>query len=457
MSDHSMTSTASPSPLPSPRGRASGPAPSSTTPTSAAGRPAALGAGLLLRLVVMMLLQFLVFGSWFATFGLVLATHGLATIIGAAYSLAAVAAILSPMLLGAIADRFLASQKALGIAHLCGGLVMLLLPGVVAAGHGAVALVLLFVYMLFFQPTLGLAPAIALRHLRGHEHRFPTVRVWGTLGWVVAGLAVGWLGLSASTNLFYVTAAVSLAYGLYAFTLPHTPAPAKGVRFRLGDVVGAQAFRLLRHRNFAALMACALLTAIALGVYNSYASSFLGVMGITNVAGVLAIGQAAEVVFIVAIPVVVRYVGMKWSLFAGMVMWGVRFAVFILAGTTGSVPLAVLGVALQGICNDFFLVLAAMYIGTVVPERLSAQAQGMLILMVSGFGQLIGSFLSGEVYNATVGANPAATAADWWPVFVIPIVSGAATALVWAVCFRQRRDDPVTPFEDPESAEATAS
>lgn len=452
MSDHSMKSA---TPHPS---HDSIPAGSSRATTSSEGpvQGSPVSASLLIRLVFMMLLQFLVFGSWFATFGLVLASHGLAMVIGAAYSLAAVAAILSPMLLGAIADRFLASQKALGIAHLCGGVVMLALPSSVAAEHGTLALVLIFVYMLFFQPTLGLAPAIALRHLRGAEHRFPTVRVFGTLGWVIAGVLVGALGLSASTNLFYVTAAFSIVYGLYAFTLPHTPAPAKGVRFRIGDVVGAQAFRLLRHPNFAALMVCAVLTAVALGVYNSYSATFLGVMGIENVAGVLAIGQAAEVAFILTIPFAVKHFGMKWSLFAGMVMWGIRFVVFIAAGATGSVGLAVLGVALQGICNDFFLVLGAMYIGIVVPLRLSAQAQGMLILMVSGFGQLIGSFLSGQVYNATIAANPAATAADWWPIFLIPIVSAALTAVVWVVFFRQRRDDAVERFEDPETAGAAA-
>lgn len=406
------------------------------------------------RLVLMMLLQFLVFGSWFATFGLVLATHGLAAIIGPAYSLAAVAAILSPMLFGAIADRFLASQLALGLAHLVGAGLMFALPTVVGSGRSGLALGLIFVYMLFFQPTLGLAPAIALRHLRGQEQRFPTVRVFGTVGWVIAGLLVGWMGLSASTDLFYVTAGISVLAGLYSFTLPHTPAPARGVGFRLGDVVGAQAFTLLRHRNYGVLMVCALLTAIALGVYNAYGATFLGAMGIRNVAGVLAIGQAAEVVFILAIPFALKHFGMKWSLFAGMVMWGVRFAVLILAGSTGSVGLAVLGVALQGICNDFFLVLAAMYIGTVVPLRFSAQAQGMLILMVSGFGQLIGSFVSGQIYGATVAALPASTAADWWPVFLLPIVSGMITAVVWSLGFRQDRGEPIRPLEDPATAPA---
>ncbi|UQN30440.1 MFS transporter [Brachybacterium kimchii] len=398
-------------------------------------------APMFMRLVAMMLLQFMVFGSWFATFGLVLVTNGLGSVIGLAYSLAAVAAIVSPMFLGAIADRFLASQKALGIAHLCGAAVMLLLPSVVTAANGALALGLIFLYMVFFQPTLGLVNSIGLRHLGGNEKLFPYMRVFGTLGWVLAGVGVGALGLSASTHLFYVTAATSFVYGIYAFSLPSTPAPAKGVRFTIGDIVGARAFKLLKSRNFLTLIICAVLTAIALGVYNSYASPFLGALGITNVAGVLAVGQAAEVAFILTIPWVVKHVGMKWALFAGMVMWGMRFLVFIAAGLVSSTGLAILGVALQGICNDFFLVLAAMYIGEVVPVKYSAQAQSMLILAVSGVGQLIGSLVSGEVFGATVGANQAATAADWTPVLIIPVFSAAITAVVWAVFFHDARRD----------------
>ncbi|MFH8253163.1 MFS transporter [Microbacterium sp. B2969] len=405
-----------------------------------------------LRLTAMMFLEFVVFGSWFATFGLVLATSGLASIIGPAYSLAAVAAIVSPMFLGAIADRFLASQKALGIAHLLGGLVMLSLPAVIGTGLAGWALGLIFLYMVFFIPTLGLANSIAFRHLGENQRLFPYIRVFGTLGWVAAGLGVGALGLSAATGLFYVTAIASFVLGIYAFTLPKTPPPAKGARFSIGDIVGARAFRLLRYRNFAVLMICALLTAIALGVYNTFASPFLGALGVENVAGVLAIGQISEVLFIVTIPFVLKYIGMKWALFAGMLMWGVRFALFIVAAGDHMSWVAIVAIALQGICNDFFLVLAAMYIGRVAPVEYSAQAQSMLILVISGFGQLIGSFVSGEVFAGTVGASSAPTTTDWIPVFVIPIISSVIASVVWIIFFRYSRKEPLKAFPVPAGA-----
>jgi nucleoside transporter len=297
------------------------------------------------------------------------------------------------------------------------------------------------------MPTLGLANSIAFRHLGTDQRLFPYIRVFGTLGWVIAGLAVGAMGLSASANIFFVTAIVSFAFGIYAFTLPSTPPPAKGAHFSIGDIVGAKAFTLLKHRNFAVLMICGLLTSIALGVYNSFASPYLGALGIQNVAGVLAIGQAAEVVFVVTIPFALKYIGMKWSLFLGMVTWGVRFALFIWAAD-GQHWLAILAIALQGICNDFFLVLAAMYIGIVAPVELSAQAQSMLIMVVSGFGALIGSFVSGNLYGKFVASNPAATPSDWTPIWLVPICTAVITAILWSTLFRFSRAEGLHQFKN---------
>lgn len=398
------------------------------------------------RLTVMMLLEFVVFGSWFATLGLVLATNKLPTIIGLAYSLAAVAAIVSPMCLGAIGDRFLASQKVLGISQVAGGVVMLFLPSIVRAANGSLALGLIFLYMLFFMPTLGLANSIAFRHLGKNQHLFPYVRVFGTGGWVIAGLLVGALGLSASPNIFLVTAIASFLLGVYSFTLPATPPPAKGVRFSIGDVVGAAAFPLFRHRNFVVFFVCVLLTAISLGVYNSYASAYLGALGVKNVAGVLAIGQISEVACILTIPFVLRRLGMKWALLLGMVCWGIRFAFFIIAASSG-ISWAVAAIVLQGICNDFFLIIGAMYLDLLAPLEIAAQAQNLLILMISGLGAFVGSFTAGEVYNATVALHPKAGPSEWIPIFLIPIVAAALTAILWTVFFRYRRHEEITRIE----------
>jgi len=394
--------------------------------------------GLFLRLAGMMLLEFIVFGSWFATLGLVLSTHGLASIIGVAYSFAALGAIFSPMLLGAIADRFFSSQKVLAVVHIVGGVLLLAMPGFVSAGNGTAVLVLVLVYMLFFQPTLGLTNSIAFRHVGAKQSVFPYIRVFGTLGWIVAGLGVGWAGLSASTGVFVVAAVASFALAIYAFTLPKTPPLGRGSRFTFGDLVGAGAFRLFRDRNFAVFAVCALLTCICLATYNAYASPFLAALGIQNVAGVLAIGQISEVVFIVVIPFVLLRIGMKWALLAGMLMWGVRFVLFALAAGDAS-WLAVVGVALHGICNDFFLILGAMYVDKVAPAELKAQAQSFFLFVSSGIGVFIGSLVAGEVYNAVV-APDSTDLSTWSALWMLPIAASVVTAVLWIVFFRQRNE-----------------
>ncbi|MGF6876942.1 MFS transporter [Paraburkholderia sp. MM5477-R1] len=398
-----------------------------------------------LRLSVMMLLQFILFGSWFATLGLVLATYKLPGIIGAAYTLSAIAAIVSPVFLGAIGDRYLASQKVLGLAHLVGAALMLTLPSLVKAGDANMTLVVIFVYMMCFQPTLGLSNSIAFRHLGKSDKAFPFLRVFATVGWVIAGLTVGAMGLSASTGVFTFAAVVSLLLGLYSFTLPATPPCAKGAKFSMGDLIGAKSFVLFKDRNFAVLILCAFLTSISLGVYNTFASPYLGVLGISNVAGVLAIGQASEVLFIISVPFVLHKLGLKWALLLGMGMWGVRFVLFAMAAD-GHPSLAVIGVALHGICNDFFLILAAMFIDAVAPPELKVQAQSWLIIAISGFGSAAGSFISGTIFGATVAQHPEAGAAAWNYIWLVPIVSAVITAVIWIAFFRSRTaDKPLEP------------
>ena len=400
---------------------------------------------LAIRLSIMMLLEFFVFGAWFATLGLVLASNGAASIIGQAYLLSAIAAILSPLFMGAIGDRYLPPRIVLTLLHVVGAAVLLAIPNSIASGAAATTLVLIFVYMLFFQPTLALVNSLSLAELGDQQRIFPYVRVFGPLGWVVAGLTVGVLGYSSSTGVFYIAAIGAIALAIYALTLPPSPPPAKGARFSLGDVIGIDALVLFRDRRFTVLMVCTLLTSVSLGFYNAFASPYLGALGFENVAGVLALGQLSEVFFIVTIPFVLTRISMKAAMMVGMGMWGVRFVLFILA-SNGSDAFAIAGVALHGICNDYFIVIAAMFIARIAPIDLAAQAQSWLILMISGFGAAIGSALSGQLFNRFVSGNAAADAAAWTPMWLVPVGLAAVTAFTWAALFpgkpaANRRED----------------
>lgn len=389
------------------------------------------------RLAVMMLLQYAVLGSWYATVGLVLSDHGLAGIIGVTFSLGALGAITSSLVLGAVADRFFPTQRVLGVLHLAGGALLLLLPGVVQDGNGTMFLVIVFVYMLLFQPTVGLSNTIAFTHLGTQQRIFPLLRVFGTLGWVVVGLVVGGAGLSASTGIFVVAAACSFALGLYSITLPATPPPARGQRFHWGDVVAAKAFTLLRQRSFVVFTVCALLTCVPIAMYNAYASTFLSVIGIEDVASVLVVGQVSELVFIALLPLFLRWLGMKWALVLGIVTWGVRFGLFMLATGGGAVP-AVAAVALHGVCNDFFLIAGFMYVDRVAGPEIKAQGQAYFVFISQGVGTFLGSLVAGQVFNALVTTD--GPASDWIALWMVPVVVSVVTTVFFVLAFRPPRD-----------------
>lgn len=384
-----------------------------------------------------MLMEFVVFGSWFATLGLVLQTSGLASLIGPTYLLCAIAAMVSPLFLGALSDRFIESQKVLSLAHILGGVVLLMLPSKVGADHVPAFLLLVFVYTIFFMPTLGLVNSISLRHLGDAKEKFAYIRIFAPMGWVIAGFGIGLAGLSASASIFTIAAVGSFVLGIYSLSLPSTPPPEQNSRFSLGDLIGAKAFVLFKNRNFTVLILCSLLTSISLGVYNSFAASYLSVLGISNVAGVLALGQLSEIVFIATIPFVLSKIGMKKTLLVGIAMWGVRFLLFSLSPYHDS-SLAILGVALHGICNDFCIVIAAMYIDRLAPRHLAAQAQSWVILVFSGVGAAIGSLLSGSLYGLFVAPNLALGGQAWTVLWAVPIGIAVVNMFLWIFLFKDK-------------------
>ncbi|WP_316677831.1 MFS transporter [uncultured Tolumonas sp.] len=392
------------------------------------------------RLSTLMLAEFFVFGAWFATLGLVLFTVGQSSIIGYAYMLCAVAAIVSPLTLGAISDRFISSEKILALLHIIGGGIQLALPSVIASGNSNKILLVIFLYMFCFQPTLGLVNSLSFENLKGKPNAFPFLRVFATGGWVLAGLFIGWLGYSSSTGIFTVAGISSILLGLYSFTLPCATPAAKvaNEKSSLWDAMGGQSFKLFRNRSFSVLMICALLTSISLGFYNTFASNFIGALGIQNVAGVLSLGQLSEVIFIISVPFVINHIGMKWSLLIGMMMWGLRFVLFIMSANGYSQTNAIVGVALHGICNDFFLIISAMYIDRLAPVSLKAQAQSWLIIMISGFGAVFGSGIAGSVYGSTVKTDSVAT---WTSLWMIPIGIAIVTSIIWVIGFKENKSE----------------
>lgn len=341
-----------------------------------------------LRLSVMMFLQFFVWGSWFVTLWLVLGTNNLASIIGDSYTTAPLAAIIAPLFLGLVADRFFPSEKVMGTLLLIGSGLMLLVPGAVAAGNGTLVFWLFLGHMLCYMPTLGLGNTIVFSNVPSEV--FPKVRVWGTIGWIAAGLVAGFLGWSGSVNLFWMAGGVSLLLGAYCFTLPHTPPPLAGKPLDIRSVLMLDAFKLLTKPSFLVFIICSTLICIPLAYYFANTSGFLFNMGFEQPASAMTIGQMSEIFFMLLIPFFFRKLGVKWMILIGMAAWVLRYLLFSYGASEQVVWMLFAGIALHGICYDFFFVTGFMYADRAAPKEIRGQVQSMLVFFTQGVGMFIG-------------------------------------------------------------------
>ncbi len=336
----------------------------------------------------MMFLQFFTWGAWFVTLFLILGSHGLAGIIGDSYASAPIAAMIAPLFLGLVADRFFSSERVMGTLLLIGGVLMLMVPGAVAAGKGSTVVWLFTGHMLCYMPTLGLGNTIAFSHISADL--FPKVRVWGTIGWIAAGLAAGFLGWSSSMNLFWMAGLSSLIVGAYSFTLPHTPPPAAGKPLELRSILMLDAFQMMAKPSFLVFIICSTLICVPLAYYFSNTSGFLGNMGFEQAASAMAIGQVSEILFMLLIPFFFRRLGVKWMILLGMLAWVGRYLLFAYGAPEQMVWMLFLGIALHGICYDFFFVTGFIYTDRAAPREIRGQAQSMLVFFTQGVGMFIG-------------------------------------------------------------------
>ncbi|PWH07098.1 MFS transporter [Brachybacterium endophyticum] len=395
-----------------------------------------LSAAMRIRLSLMMFLEFFVWGGWFVTVGTYLAAD-----LGASGSQIALAvltqslgAILAPFLVGLIADRFFSAQKILGILHLFGAL-MLFLAGWQDTFGGFFVLALLA--MIAFMPTLALANTICFRRMTSPERQFPGVRVFGTIGWIIAGLLIGWLGWETTGRLadtFVMAAIGSALLGVYAFTLPATPPEKRAGPATVRDVLGLDALALLRSRSYLVFFLASVLICIPLAFYYTFTNLYLNEIGVSGAAGVQSLGQVSEAVFLLAMPLMLKKLGIKWTLLIGMLAWALRYAMFALGDAGPLMWLVVIGLLLHGVCYDFFFVAGQIYTDRFAPSHVRSAAQGMISLATYGVGLLIGSLISGPVVDAFVAADGTH---DWRMVWLIPAALAVAVAVFFVALFRE--------------------
>src|SRR5438445_470622 len=302
---------------------------------------------------------------------------------------------------------------------------------------------LLLLYNLCYMPTLGLANSLAFHHIQSQEKQFPLIRVFGTAGWIVAGLFISFvlgplIGVVPEPTALpiYTTATASVLLGLFSFLLPHTPPPGAGQRVSLRSILGLDALAQLGDRAFYVFIAASLLLCIPLAAYYNFTQIFLGDAGITRIAATQSLGQMSEVIFMLLMPVFFVRLGVKRMLMVGMAAWVVRYALFAVAAPSAVLSLILIAILLHGVCYDFFFVTGQIYVDKKSTPAIRGQAQGFLVLVTYGVGMLIGAQVAGNVYNRFLGGAASLTLERWPSFWMLPAGFAAVVLLLFAALFR---------------------
>lgn len=411
-----------------------------------------------IRLSVMMFLQFFVWGAWYTSVAVYMTAEGMGHLTHWPFTVNPIAAIAAPFFLGLVADRYFSTEKVLGVLHLLGGLALLMVPQF--SGAPVAFVLLLLLYNLCYMPTLGLANSIAFHNIADQEKHFPLIRVFGTVGWIVAGLFVSLVlrqfvtggRLPEQTPLPLYTAAVSsLVLGLYSFSLPHTPPPARGQKVTARSILGLDALKALGSRPFYVFLGASLLICIPLAAYYNFTQLLLEATGFKNIAGTQTLGQMSEVIFMLLMPVFFVRLGVKWMLVAGMGAWMLRYVFFAVGAPNEVVWMIIVGILLHGICYDFFFVTGQIYVDKKSTPAIRGQAQGMLVLVTYGLGMLIGAQAAGNLYNAFLRGAGALTLGQWQQFWFVPAGFAAVIMVGFALLFNDRVNPPTAKAADHEA------
>ena len=357
------------------------------------------------RLGAMMFLQFFVWGAWYVGAPLYLVKIGFSgSDLGWTYAVGPLACIVSPFFVGMIADRFFATERILCALHVLGGGFMFLAASQMDPADPASPTTLNLIFLahtLCYFPTLALTNSLALHHVTDSQKEFPLIRVFGTIGWIVAGFALAWIEWGDRLEMFQLTGAAGVLMGLYCLTLPHTPPPSAGKSTSWRELAGADAFELFRKPSFAIFILSTFLICIPLAFYFQLAAKAVSLAGIADVTRAMSYGQISEIFFMLLMPLFFRKLGVKWMLAIGMLAWVLRYALFTLGTPDAIVWMMYGGIILHGICYDFLFVTGQIYTDMSARKEIRAQAQGMLVLFTLGLGMLIGARVAGgwEEYN----------------------------------------------------------
>ncbi|HQV55190.1 MAG TPA: nucleoside permease [Chitinophagaceae bacterium] len=394
------------------------------------------------QLSSMMFFNFFVWGIWFVTMGTYLtkgnigATDGQT---GLAYGTQCLGAIIAPFIIGMIADKFFAAQKILGVLHLAGAGLLYYITTQTSFGS---FYSLLLIYMIIYMPTLALVNAIALKQVTSAEKQFSGLRMWGTIGWIVAGAIIQWMAWEnnpESLSITYkVAAATSALFGVYSFFLPNTPPPKAGQKVSISEVLGLDALKILKDKNYLIFFIASILICIPLAFYYGQANLFLNESGMVGAAGKMTLGQVAETVFLFLMPFFFKRFGVKQMLLIGMFAWVLRYLLFSYGDMNSGLWMLYFGIILHGICYDFFFVTGQIYTDHKAGERVRSSAQGLITLATYGVGMYIGFWAAGKIVGSYAITDAAGKVINhnWQTIWIYPCLFAAGVSLLFMIFFK---------------------
>jgi len=402
-----------------------------------------------LKLSFMMFLEFFIWGVWFVTLGTFLGrtlnAGGLD--IANVFSTQSWGAIIAPFIVGIIADRYFNAERIFGILHLVGSVLMFQMY---RSESIASFFPYVLAYMILFMPTLALANSISFRQMTNPEKEFSLIRLWGTIGWIIAGLSISYvfkwdtdqaISDGLLRNTFILAGTASALLGLFSFTLPKTP-PQKDVgkgQVSLSKLLGLDAIQLLKDRNFLVFFVCSILICIPLAFYYQYANPFLTDTGLENATGKMSIGQMSEALCLLLLPVFFTRFGFKNTILIGMFAWVLRYLLFAYGNAGELTFMLLIGIALHGICFDFFFVSGQIYTDAKAGEANKSAAQGLIAFATYGVGQLFGFWAAGWISDHYEPLKATSVAEFWKNVWLVPAGFSLLVMVIFAILFKPEK------------------
>jgi len=339
-----------------------------------------------------------------------------------------------------LADRYFNAERILGVLHILGAALMYLMA---STTDFTIFYPYLLGYMILYMPTLALVNSVSFNQMKDPAKEFSYVRVFGTIGWIIAGLVISYFfhwdsetGIKEGMlkNTFMMTAIVSAILGVFSFMLPKTPPNVdKGEKVAISSILGLDALKLLKDRNFSIFFVSSVLICIPLAFYYQNTNPFLVEIGMKNATAKMTIGQGSEILFLLLLPFFFKKYGIKNTILVGMLAWGVRYVLFAYGNTGEFAFMLLTGIALHGICYDFFFVSGQIYTDSKAGDKYKSAAQGLITLATYGIGMLIGFWVAGKITDQYVLAEGSH---NWESIWLYPAAFAFLVFVLFAVFFK---------------------